>query len=322
MPLSASASVRAGQVFIRGGELSKVADRVTAYLEGLGDSATEGQAERQLLLVDRVPGKGRGKGAAGWQLLLDSTPEGVDPHLARALAREEGLEVLRLEVDGASLSWQRAASRDGALPDPVREPEAGYGAGKIEGPLPLYKDVELAAWRFLASHRVEAALRLVSLESLEVVPVDRKGGREAIAFRLLQGKALERKATRVKIPPASKAPPTAADAALPDGMGEPGQTIDLIRLTGEVKPARVNQLVKVLLSIQRRHRATDPRPFCHLVEAPYLLPVYQRLAAREGPCRAVYRTLLARAKKSAKEAEKHPPSLRPSLRPGPLPEAH
>ncbi|MDF1563319.1 MAG: hypothetical protein P1V51_09755 [Deltaproteobacteria bacterium] len=310
MPLCASAAVRVGQVYVRGAPGAEIGARVLAHLEAQGAGATEGRARRELLLI--APAK-----EGGWHLLLDSTPSGVDPTLARSLARpQEGkapLEVLRLEVDGGTLSWARAASKGGELPDPVRVPDPGYGASPFEGPLPKLADVELLAWHWLAGHDIESGVRLAGLADFSEAAAG--AGRPAISLEVKAGAPPSTREVRVRIPPPRKLPPTVADTELPTGVGAPGQTIDLIQLSGEPEPAALRQLAKVLLAIQRRHHQAEPkRPFCHLVEEPYLEPLYALLARQKGPCQKTYRELLEKARKRPA-----PTNPRPSLR---LPEAH
>ncbi|RMG11905.1 MAG: hypothetical protein D6729_17325 [Deltaproteobacteria bacterium] len=257
----------------------------------MGPAAAEGRLGRRLLVVE---GKG-GRGSGAWHLVLDTVRGGVDPRLAVRLSRLEGAEVLRVEVDGGSLSWLRARSPGRAVDAPLRTPERGYGGAPIDGPMPRYRDVELEAFRWLVSAGVEPALALLSLDEVRPAEKEKGAGRPAIALEVAPGRAPERRGVKVILPPAPKGGPRVRpDTRLPPGVGPPGLRVDVLRLSGEPSPERMGHLAQVLLEIERRDRAALGDPVCHLASGRYRGPVYGAMARRRGPCRAVYRRLLQR----------------------------
>jgi hypothetical protein len=308
-PAPAEASVDAGQIFVRTADAEGLEAAVAAWLERF---AARDDATRSDLWVRRdggrrvvvLPPKD------GWALVVEGANDRADQALARHLAEALETETIWIEVAGSRLAWRYAHRQGAARVSEGAEPAAVFA--EAEGAeMPAYPDAEEAAWDWLAARGVPAAYRMVHAGDLQRARTRGEGTVDVALFQVARGEgalAVSARRADVRLPRRGDAPPVVIDTVLPgtaSGPGDPGQGIDLVRLMGTVSDASLTQLVQTLRSIGARYTA-DGRRFCHVVEDPYRVAVYERLAREEGPCQDLHRRMLERARQEAESAGERP----------------
>jgi hypothetical protein len=117
---------------------------------------------QQCQAVKRPAAELRVVAAEGWTVVQGAEALDGLKILAEGLSRELQVTVAALELTGAAFRWQFAPFRDGKRLRP-----AGFGAApSTDGPMPLYPDAELEAYRALRGLGVPAALALQTSAAL------------------------------------------------------------------------------------------------------------------------------------------------------------
>lgn len=282
----AHGAVNVGQILVRHGEAVAVSEIVQAHLE-------RGPEEKALPIVLVLEAR------RGWVLVSGQPNDRADERLAQKLSAGLSTRVLWLEVLGSSLSWRGARFEAGEEKERRVHPEQGWGGKKIEGSMPVYRDVEQDAWRWLRRHKVPVRLRFVGQSDLSRV---QKGGTVATAISLLtrdDGVEAVQNEIRVQLPGRKKTAPTPVVTFVPVSESPEGLGVDLITLTGEAGAKSVAALARVFRQIEKRYHAGQKAHFCHLVPDAYRVVVYTELARRKSRCKSIYVKLLTRALEDA-----------------------
>lgn len=305
LPGLARASVTSAQIYVKTTDAPRLEAAITDYLAGwmkhpgaVDQPAWIPKVGRRLIVL---PPK------AGWATLLDANDHAADPSLAEALSRALSTKVVWLEVLGDSLSWRYVVLDKGKIVSTGVQPATGFGATPVKGPMPKYDDVETLAWSLLEREKIPPAYRFLRQADVHVSKHPKAGPQAAIFRVVLRG------GKRVAgsghfgfvLPRRGARPPVVIDTFVPQkGLPAPGLGVDLLKLTGHPTQKRLANLAQVLREIRKRYSLGGKLHFCHLVSGAYQVPVYRVLARDRGPCRAVYRRLLRRARTAAKKAPK------------------
>lgn len=315
VPSAATASVTSAQIYVRTKKIALLDAAVSDYLSGYAkhEGAAKSpyfQAKTGRRVVVLPP-------RAGWATILEVVDGQADPTLAEGLSRALKTKVVWIQVLGGSFSYRAVVLEKGKIVETHAEPTAGYGGAPSKGPMPMYQDIEPIAWAFLGQQGIPVAYRFLRQVNVGVSKHPKTGPQAAI-FRVVAGKkgALEVGAGHFgfTLPRRERKPPIVVDAFIRvKGSNGANQGLDMLALSGRPTPKALENLAHILREKRKRYMRHGKFPFCYVVQDPYRIPVFTKLAAEPGPCQPVYRRFLQLAKAAAAKAKAKPtPKAKPA----------